>query len=143
MAALTPIVIDPAGFRLPDAQRRGLRWTLYIGYAALTAGVFHGLANALIFPHVLAFNAPVASQKTETICSLLQFRGEGSQAVLAAGLDYCRHLGIETSLAAHGASGDDLPSWAAEAHAIRRLMDNNPRPMSVDDVLTIYQAAMA
>lgn len=103
----------------------------------------HGLANALIFPHVLAFNAPVASQKTETICSLLQFRGQGSQAVLAASLDYCRNLGIETSLAAHGASGDDLPSWAAEAHAIRRLMDNNPRPMSVDDVLTIYQAAMA
>jgi cytochrome c oxidase subunit 1 len=52
MAALTPIVVDPAGFRLPDAQRRGLRWTIYIGYAALTAGVFHGLANALGYANI-------------------------------------------------------------------------------------------
>lgn len=47
MAALTAIVVDPLGYELPDAQRRVLRWTIYIGYAALTAGVFHGLANAL------------------------------------------------------------------------------------------------
>ena len=34
-----------------------------------------------------------------------------------------------------------VPAWAEEAHGIRRLMDNNPREMSVDDVLTIYRAA--
>ncbi len=52
MAALTPIVADPAGYRLPDEQRRLLRWTIYIGYAALTAGVFHGLANALGYARI-------------------------------------------------------------------------------------------
>jgi alcohol dehydrogenase class IV len=30
---------------------------------------------------------------------------------------------------------------AAEAHAIRRLMDNNPRDMSVAEVEAIYRAA--
>ncbi|HUH12775.1 MAG TPA: cbb3-type cytochrome c oxidase subunit I [Longimicrobiales bacterium] len=49
MAALTPIAVDPLGYELPDDQRRVLRWTLYLGYAALTAGVFHGLANALSY----------------------------------------------------------------------------------------------
>ncbi len=49
MTALTPIVDRPDGFVLPDAQRRVLRWTIYIGYAALVAGVFHGLANALAY----------------------------------------------------------------------------------------------
>ena len=49
MAALTPTVVDPAGYELPASQRRALRWMLYIGYAALTAGVFHGLANALSY----------------------------------------------------------------------------------------------
>ncbi|MCI0436563.1 MAG: cbb3-type cytochrome c oxidase subunit I [Gemmatimonadetes bacterium] len=49
MTALTPIVQSPDGFDLPAAQRRVLRWTIYIGYAALTAGVFHGLANALSY----------------------------------------------------------------------------------------------
>lgn len=104
----------------------------------------HGLANAIIFPHVLAFNAPVVAEKTRLICELLQLPGEASTAnVLAGGLAFCRRLGIQTSLAAHGAPIADLPAWAAEAHAIRRLMDNNPRSMTIDDVLNIYHAAMA
>jgi cytochrome c oxidase subunit 1 len=49
MAALTSIVLDPLGYDLPTSQRRALRWTIYIGYAALVAGVFHGLANALSY----------------------------------------------------------------------------------------------
>jgi len=47
MSAAT--VYDPAGFALPDTQKRFLRWTIYIGYGALIAGIFHGLANALSF----------------------------------------------------------------------------------------------
>jgi cytochrome c oxidase subunit 1 len=49
MAILTPIVSSPDGYVLPASQRKVLRWTIYIGYAALTAGVFHGLANALSY----------------------------------------------------------------------------------------------
>ncbi|MBR9988889.1 MAG: cbb3-type cytochrome c oxidase subunit I [Gemmatimonadetes bacterium] len=49
MATPTSVVVDPQGYELPDSQRRVLRWTLYIGYAALIAGVFHGLANALSY----------------------------------------------------------------------------------------------
>ena len=104
----------------------------------------HGLANAIIFPHVLAFNAPVAAEKTALICELLQFAdGSDEAAVRAQSLAFCHRLGIKTGLAEHGAPAEDLPAWAEEAHAIRRLMDNNPRAMSVGDVLTIYQAAMA
>jgi alcohol dehydrogenase len=44
-------------------------------------------------------------------------------------------------LSAHGAKEGDLAVWAAEAHAIRRLMDNNPRAMTVADVEGIYRAA--
>jgi cytochrome c oxidase subunit I len=43
------IVVDPAGFQLPLDQRRIIRWTLYVGYFALVAGVFHGLAQALSY----------------------------------------------------------------------------------------------
>src|SRR5690606_11465984 len=52
MASLTSIVLDPQGYDLPDGQRRVLRWTVYIGYAALVAGVFHGLANALSYADI-------------------------------------------------------------------------------------------
>lgn len=52
MSARTAIVLDPTGFDLPAAQRRVLRWTLYIGYLALTAGIFHGLAQALSYARI-------------------------------------------------------------------------------------------
>jgi cytochrome c oxidase subunit 1 len=48
----TATVFDPSGFRLPESQMRPIRWALYIGYAALTAGIFHGLAQALSYANV-------------------------------------------------------------------------------------------
>jgi len=44
-----PVVFNQADFELPADQRDILRWTLYVGYAALVAGVFHGLAQALSY----------------------------------------------------------------------------------------------
>lgn len=102
----------------------------------------HGLANAIIFPHVLAFNASVVPEKTKEICAFLGIAGGNVEAIRAESVAFCRDLGVETRLAAHGAQEDELGIWAEEAHAIRRLMDNNPRQMSVEDVLDIYRLAM-
>lgn len=102
----------------------------------------HGLANAIIFPHVLAFNASVRPEKTSEIMTLLGQKAAGTQDVFGAAYALCESLGLEMKLSRHGASIDALPEWAAEAHAIRRLMDNNPRPMSVDDVFEIYRTAL-
>ncbi|MBY5649000.1 iron-containing alcohol dehydrogenase [Rhizobium leguminosarum] len=102
----------------------------------------HGLANAIVFPHVLAFNEPVAQEKTAEVAQALGLGRGLSQANLRAeALGFCADLGIEMSLAKHGATEADLPRFAADAHAIRRLMDNNPADMSVDDVLGIYRAS--
>jgi alcohol dehydrogenase class IV len=102
----------------------------------------HGLANAIIFPHVLAFNQPAASAKTAEVTKALG-GGEAASpdAVSAAARSFCADLGVEMALSAHGARQEDLPRYAADAHAIRRLMDNNPIDMSVEDVLRIYEAA--
>ena len=48
----TPIVYDPTGYTFPASQRRFLRWTIYIGYFALAAGVAHGLAQALSYADI-------------------------------------------------------------------------------------------
>ena len=102
----------------------------------------HGLANAVIFPHVLAFNQKVAAEKTAEVAAALGL-GENlsAEALLDTACAFCRDLGIEMSLSAHGAKADDLPLYAGEAHANRRLMDNNPIDMSVEEVLAIYKAA--
>lgn len=97
----------------------------------------HGLANAIIFPHVLAFNESVAPEKTAEVAQALGLSGD----LLTAAHGFCAGLGVEMRLAEHGATQEQLPAFAQDAHAIRRLMDNNPRDMSVDDVLAIYRAA--
>lgn len=101
----------------------------------------HGLANAVIFPHVLAFNQPVAGAKTAEIAGALGLRSDSAAALLEDASRWCAGLGVEMRLSALGAQADDLPAWATEAHAIRRLMDNNPRDMSVAEVRAIYSAA--
>jgi alcohol dehydrogenase class IV len=97
----------------------------------------HGLANAIIFPHVLSFNAPAAPDKTARVARLLGLQGD----LLTAAIDWCARLGVKMRLVENGANEGQLAGWAAEAHSIRRLMDNNPRDMSVAEVEAIYRAA--
>lgn len=47
-----PVVQDPTGFAISPGQRRGLRWTIYVGFVALTAGIFHGVAQALSYANI-------------------------------------------------------------------------------------------
>jgi alcohol dehydrogenase class IV len=97
----------------------------------------HGLANAIIFPHVLAFNAPAVPDKTAKVAGLLGLKGD----IHAAATAWCAGLGVRMRLSENGATEGQLAPWAAEAHGIRRLMDNNPRDMTVAEVEAIYRAA--
>ncbi len=104
-------------------------------------GLPHGLANAIVFPHVLAFNQPVVEDKTAEIAEALGFSAGSRDALLENACRFCTDLDIEMQLSRHGANEDALTGYAAEAHANRRLMDNNPADMAVEDVLAIYRAA--
>lgn len=101
----------------------------------------HGLANAIIFPHMLAYNAPERSHKTAEIAQLLALGGNGED-MFDRSFAFCADLGLEMHLSRHGAEASDLPQWAEEAHAIKRLIDNNPRPLGVSDIVSIYQSAL-
>ncbi|MBP0465408.1 iron-containing alcohol dehydrogenase [Roseomonas sp. PWR1] len=102
--------------------------------------VAHGLACAVIFPHTLAFNASAMPEKTALVLDALGLGG--ARDALAAAHGYCTALGIEMRLSRLGVPEDDLPAMATEAHAIRRLLDNNPREMSREQILEIYRAAL-
>ena len=102
----------------------------------------HGLACALIFPHTLAFNAAAVSEKTARILDALGGAGvRGEDGVRAAARGFCESLGIDMRLSRHGVPEGDLEIMAADAHSIRRLLDNNPREMSRDDILALYRVA--
>ncbi|WP_353475990.1 iron-containing alcohol dehydrogenase (plasmid) [Salipiger sp. H15] len=101
----------------------------------------HGIANALIFPHVLAANAGARPEKTALVAAALGFEA-GSEAQIREGATaFCAALGLDMRLRAHGVEEGCLRAMAEEAHAIRRLLDWNPRDLSVDEIEEIYRRA--
>ena len=102
----------------------------------------HGLACALIFPHTLAWNAPAVPDKTaEILRALGQAESADTVAVTASASAFCAGLGLDMRLSAHGVPQSDLDAMATEAHAIRRLLDNNPRDITRDEIASLYQRA--
>jgi len=102
----------------------------------------HGLACALIFPHTLAFNAVATAEKTAQVLDALGAKdAHGEDGIRVAARGFCESLGIDMRLSRHGVPESDLGTMAAEAHAIRRLLDNNPREISRDDIMALYRAA--
>ncbi|PWC39773.1 iron-containing alcohol dehydrogenase [Azospirillum sp. TSO35-2] len=102
----------------------------------------HGAANALIFPHVLAFNAPAVPEKTAAVLQALGLPASSDPAaVFEAAYRWCLGLGCTMRLSEFGVPEADLARMAEEAHAIRRLLDNNPRDLGREDILGMYRAA--
>ncbi len=102
----------------------------------------HGAANAVIFPHVLAFNAPVVPERTADILAALGLEPTSDPArALAESHKWCADLGIEMSLAKRGVVQSDLKPMAEEAALNRRLLDNNPQDVTATDILKIYDDA--
>jgi len=104
--------------------------------------ISHGAANAVIFPHVLAFNAPARPERTAAILTALGLAATDDPVLaLERAHGWCAGLGIEMRMSKRGVPESDLPAMADEAAAIRRLLDNNPREIGRADILAIYRAA--
>lgn len=89
--------------------------------------VSHGAGIALLFAPVMQ----VFSQKCANFNTLL---GEGFLPWLEKVTKR-----LDLSAAAYGITTNDYPQFAKEAHAIRRLMDNNPFDMSEAEMVEIYE----
>ena len=104
--------------------------------------IAHGAANAVIFPHVLAFNAPVASEKTAAVLTALGLEASSNPDVVSkVAHAYCESLGIEMHMSRRGVPVSDLPAMADDAFAIKRLIDNNPRTLTRDAIFDMYRHA--
>jgi alcohol dehydrogenase class IV len=102
----------------------------------------HGLANALMFPHVLAINEPAVPEKTRRVARALGVADyNGVEGLRDASVAFCASLGMCMDIGSYGVPEADFENMAAEAHAIRRLLDWNPVDLSRQDILELYKAA--
>ena len=103
----------------------------------------HGLSNALVLPHVLRFNAETVPEPYEALARVLFADEPGMTAISFADAmaDLSKRCGLDPSLRAHGVKHEDLPMLAEDSMKQSRLLVNNPRDMTYDDALAIYEAA--
>jgi len=107
----------------------------------------HGLTNSLVLGPVLEFNLPATevlyAELGRAILPELVSAGDREAAVvfIAAIRERVAAMPYSQSLRESGVKQEDLSMLATDVMKIQRLLVNNPRDMSYDEALAIYQAA--
>jgi len=110
-------------------------------------GIPHGLANTVLLPHVMSFNISGAQEKFVDIAEAMGEMVEGLPLREAAYLAVeavnalVEDCGIQTNLEDLGISEDDFEEMAKIAMTVARPLANNPRQMTVEDAVVIYEDA--
>ena len=107
----------------------------------------HGISNAVLLPHVLAFNLPAATARYADIARAMGVPGGGSdEAVARRGLDLIKELasrcGVRMRLTEYGVRRDDVERLATGAMTVTRLLRNNVRTVTHEDACRIYEEAL-
>ena len=110
--------------------------------------IAHGLSNAMLLPFVMEFNLEGSEARFAAMAQAMGLpvaglapRTAGTRMIDALyGLN--ADLGITSSLRAQGIGDDDLEGLVDSASKVTRLLDNNPRPMTREDMRAIYRRLM-
>ena len=106
----------------------------------------HGLANAILLPHVMRFNGAVCPELFVNMGNAMELDMEGLsdeeavETVVTAIQDLSRRLDIPQTLSEIGIPKEMFPQLAAQA--INDICTGgNPREVTVDDIIQIYNEA--
>jgi len=111
-----------------------------------TFQIAHGLSNALLLPHVMAFNIPSVPGRYADIAVALGCEKLNDDIETAlAGVDKIKQIIQDCKLPAKlsdlNIPMESIPQMAEDAMKITRLLVNNPREVTIHDAVSIYQEA--
>lgn len=107
--------------------------------------ITHGVANAMLLPHVMAFNLDAIVERLATVARALDLSGPADSADTAAQklIDqiaaWTAAVDIPQDLRVFGVSEEHLDALAVAASKVKRLLANNPKALSLDDTKAIYR----
>jgi alcohol dehydrogenase len=105
-------------------------------------GLAHGLAIALMLPHVIRYNGPAVEDLFATLAAAAGLRGEAPADALAGRVDELAHsAGLPRRLRDVGVSEGMLTVLADEA-AEQWTGKFNPRAVGFDELLRLYREAL-
>jgi len=106
----------------------------------------HGVANAILLPHVMRYNADYTGEKYRDIARAMGVDVQGMdiaqarEAAIGAVEALNRDVGIPASLRDVGAREEDVPDLAQAALA-DVCTGGNPREATLDDIVALYHGA--
>jgi len=106
----------------------------------------HGLSNALLLPFVMEFNLIEAPKRYADVAVALGCTREADdEATARKGVEKIRELiaacNIPAKLNQVNIPREAIPQMAVDALKIQRLLKNNPRTVTEQDAITIYNEA--
>jgi len=114
-----------------------------MGYAPTTKyNIPHGLSNAVLMPHVMAFNGVTHGERYAQLAMAMGRRNEavlGTELAIEAVKCLRDELKMPMRLRDLGVKEEDLEDFARETMEHTRNLANNVRQVSFEDVLQIYR----
>lgn len=107
----------------------------------------HGVANAILLPHVEQFNIPACAHKLKRVAramgvGVLEMSDtQGANAAISAIKALSKSVGIPSGLKELGVKEEDFEEMAKNALA-DVCTGGNPREVTIEDTIAIYKAAM-
>ena len=105
----------------------------------------HGLSNAILLPSVMKFNMPAnVKRHAEVTIALGCEPGKNDEETAQRGVEFIYRLaeavGIPKKLTDLGIPQTAVPGMAKAAMQVQRLLKNNPREVTEQDALDIYNS---
>jgi alcohol dehydrogenase class IV len=144
--------------RKPDAQSRAdMMLASLMGAVAFQKGLgvvhslahplstlldmHHGLANALMIPYGMGFNISGQEERFEALAHALGLESHSGEAVVDHLFSLNDQIGIPRKLSSQGVKAEHLEQLADLAFA-DFCHPNNPKPVTREDFLQMYQLAL-
>lgn len=108
----------------------------------------HGVANSIMLTPVMEFNMSSRYQRFVSIarCFGQDVNGLSEQKGASLAINAMRSLTDELQIPKHlsefGIKDDDIPLLAQGVMKVTRLLDNNPRPLTLEDAEAIYRKVL-
>lgn len=106
----------------------------------------HGVANAILLPHIMAYNANYTGEKYRDIARAMGVKNidslplqEARDTAIAAVFALNKNVGIPEKLREIGMKPEDIPSLAQAAFD-DVCTGGNPRDATLEDIAELYQA---
>jgi alcohol dehydrogenase class IV len=105
----------------------------------------HGISNAILLPYVMRFNMDAIPDKVLPIANAMGIDSLGlsveevGKKIVDEIFKLAQYLKIPNNLGEYGVTRNDLEVLTKSASEVRRLLDQNPKNMSLEDISSIYK----